>query len=137
MQKSAHNIFSHVADSDSWFIVNPLSGQADILDLETAEEYRTGIFSDPGAWEEKGYLVEPEDEKKRFMNGYLEWVDRRDSDEIQIFFVPSYACPPRGSDPITCFSSRINLASCCPADSINNQYIFAQKYWTLNHPHFP
>lgn len=92
MQKSAHNIFSRVKDSDRWFIVNPLSRQADLLDPETAEEYRTGTFSDPGAWAEKGYLVDVDEEKKRYMKGYLEWLDRRDSDEIQIFFVPSYAC---------------------------------------------
>lgn len=92
MQKSAHNIFSQVKDSDLCFLVNPLSKQADLLDVDTAEEYRTGTFSDPAVWVEKGYLVDPEEEKKRFMNGYLEWTEQRDNDEIQIFFVPSYAC---------------------------------------------
>ncbi len=92
MQKSAHNIFSKIHDSDAYFLINPLTRSADLLDAETAEEYRSGQFSDSEAWQSKGYLVEPEEEKKRFRDGYLSWTERRDQDEIQIFFVPSYAC---------------------------------------------
>jgi len=92
MQKSAHNIFSRVRDSDRFFLVNPLSRQADLLDPETAREYLDGEFTDPAVWAEKGYLVDPEEEKKRFRAGWLDWTDRQEKDEVQIFFVPSYAC---------------------------------------------
>lgn len=92
MQKSAHNIFSQVKNSDHYFLVNPLSRQADLLDPETAAEYIAGNFSEPEEWATKGYLVEPEAEKKNFRNAYLNWIDQRDQDEVQLFFVPSYAC---------------------------------------------
>jgi len=34
---SRHNIFSAIAESDNFFIVNPLSGSADILDRTEAK----------------------------------------------------------------------------------------------------
>ena len=92
MQKSAHNIFSKVRDSDHYFLVNPLSRQADLLNPETAQKYITGSFSDSSAWIEKGYLVDPEAEQKLYREQYLESTERRDKDEVQLFFVPSYAC---------------------------------------------
>ena len=61
---SKHNIFSGIAGSDNFFIVNLLSGSADILTpaegkmvhelldgKEIADEFR-------GTLEEKGYLVD-------------------------------------------------------------------------------
>jgi hypothetical protein len=38
MQLSKYNITSKIKDSDEWFVVNALSGQADILDQETFEQ---------------------------------------------------------------------------------------------------
>lgn len=92
MQKSEHNIFSRIKNSDRYFLINPLSRQADLLDGETAREYIDGTFSDPQLWAEKGYLVEPKEEAKRYREGYLTWTERQDGDEVQLFFVPSYAC---------------------------------------------
>jgi len=89
---SAHNIFVPLKDSDRYLLVNPLSRQADILEAETAEEYRTGRFSVPEEWAEKGYLVDPDEEKRRFKAAYLDFLDKRDNDEVQLFFLPTYAC---------------------------------------------
>jgi len=92
VQISSHNIFSRLRDSDQHFLINPLSRQADILDAETAEEYRSGQFADPSVWVEKGYLVEPAEEAKRYKAAYLNFIENRDRDEVQIFFLPTYAC---------------------------------------------
>ena len=92
MQFSKHNIFSKIVDSNNYFIVNPLSGNADILTAEKAEEIKNGKFSDTDEYVEKGYLVEEDQEKKVFNSAYLDFLDNRDDSEIQIFFVPWYTC---------------------------------------------
>jgi hypothetical protein len=40
MEFSKHNIFSRIADSDTYFIVNPLSGNADILEPHEARAFK-------------------------------------------------------------------------------------------------
>ena len=92
MQFSKYTIFSEIHDSGNSFLVNPLTGEADILDSRTAEKIRQGEYENPGEMKDKGYLVDPEEEKKLYMSRYLDFIDSRDSDEIQIFFVPSYQC---------------------------------------------
>jgi uncharacterized protein len=92
MVPSQHNIFSRLGASNRWFILNPLSRQADLLDDETAREYQNNAFKDAELWAEKGYLVDPQNEASRYKNAYLEFLERRDSDEVQIFFAPTYAC---------------------------------------------
>lgn len=90
---SKHNIFHKLHDSDSYFIVNPLHGEADFLDNESAEEYISGNFSDPEAWLEKGYLLNSrKEEETLFRDNYLSFLEERDESEIQIFWVPTYAC---------------------------------------------
>jgi uncharacterized protein len=91
--KSRHNIFGQLTDSDEYYIINPLSGEADILDSETAREYLDDEFSDPDEWLEKGYLIRSVDEEEqRFRNGYMDFLEKRDESEVQIFWVPTYAC---------------------------------------------
>ena len=46
MEFSKHNIFSKIAGTENYYIVNPLSGQADILDSEEAEMFSNGSFID-------------------------------------------------------------------------------------------
>ena len=41
---------------------------------------------------EKGYLVAPENENKLYRNRYFDFVDQRDDEEVQLFFVPNYSC---------------------------------------------
>jgi uncharacterized protein len=92
MYFSKHNIFSKIKDSDSYYIVNLLSGNADILDQSKADEIISGNFTDTEEYLSKGYLADEQSEKKLYNEKYLDFIDTRDNDEIQIFFVPWYAC---------------------------------------------
>jgi len=92
MYFSKHNIVSRIKDSDDYFIVNPLSGNADILSNEEVENIKNRVFNNREEYLEKGYLVDEESEKLLFNQKYLDFIDERDDDEVQIFFVPSYGC---------------------------------------------
>lgn len=90
MQLSKYNIISKVKDSDDWIVVNALYGQADILDHKTREKLVAGEESPE--FIENGYLVDPAREKKLFREKYLKFLDDREKDEVQIFFVTNYSC---------------------------------------------
>lgn len=92
MQFSKYTIFSKIKNSHQYFLLNPLTKEADILSPEKAKELKKEIYSDREELIEKGYLVDPEEEKKLYKQEYLNFLDNRDSDEIQIFFVPTYQC---------------------------------------------
>jgi uncharacterized protein len=92
MQLSQHNIVSQIRGSGNYFIVNPLSGQADILEPEIGRALLKGEVRDTEAFAAKGYVVDPAEEQLTFKRRYLESLDRRENDEIQVFFVPWYAC---------------------------------------------
>ncbi len=98
MIKSRHNIVSKVAGSEDFFVVNMLSGNADLL---TKEEAQFLTLEDPAplvssnehaAMKDNGYLTTPESESKLFRNRYFDFVDQRDDEEVQLFFVPNYSC---------------------------------------------
>jgi uncharacterized protein len=90
MQLSKYNIISKIKDSDDWFVVNALSGQADVLDQETYNCLISG--AEDSEFSENGYLVDPAQEKKLFREKYLKFLDDREKDEVQIFFVTNYSC---------------------------------------------
>ncbi len=99
MQYSKHNIFSRIRNSENYFIVNPLSGNADILDPSEAGKLdvvrQGGDPGDTAFLEElaaKGYLADIAGEEKLFRSKYLDFLDSREKDEIQIFFVTNYSC---------------------------------------------
>jgi len=92
MVLSRFNIIGGLKDSDGSFIVNPLAGSADLLTPEKARELAERGFRDPTELAERGYLVEPEEEQRRYRRAYLDFLDRRDRAETQLFFVPWYAC---------------------------------------------
>ena len=61
---------------------------------------------------EKGYLVDPAEEQRRYEAAYRAFLEGRATDEVQLFYVPSYACnfgcsycfqdeyaPAKGHDP--------------------------------------
>jgi len=89
---SKHNIFSKITDSENYFILNPLSGQADILSPDKAMEILQKKYTDIDEYAEKGYLVDEAEEEKQFKKAYWDFLDNRDNSEIQIFFVPWYSC---------------------------------------------
>lgn len=96
--KSKHTIFSKIIDSDNYFIINPLSGEADIVNPEDAKiinEILLGKNVDSKLFDElvaKGYLVQESEETKLFNSKYLDFLDNQSDDEIQLFFVPNYSC---------------------------------------------
>lgn len=98
MIKSTHNIVSKVLNTDQYFSVNLLSGNADLLSAEEATvlmSFEEGIVADAEIQQnlvEKGYLVTQESENKLYRNSYFDFVDQREEEEVQLFFVPNYSC---------------------------------------------
>ncbi|MBK7133549.1 MAG: radical SAM protein [Bacteroidales bacterium] len=99
MRYSKYNIFSKIRDSENYFIINLLTGNADILTGSDAEKIEAIRKGEPGSGEEiinelteKGYLIEEPEETKLYRSRYLDFIDSRDKDEIQIFFVTNYSC---------------------------------------------
>jgi len=99
MNYSRYNILSKIRDSQNYFIVNLLTGNADILSEAEAEKIKslsngsTEKDSDFLAeLADKGYFADASAEASLFRNRYLDFLDSRDTDEIQIFFVTNYSC---------------------------------------------
>ncbi len=98
MIKSKHNIVSKVQDSDQFYAVNLLSGNADILSEAEAKILMSENIEQVADAElmqgltEKGYLVGLGDENKHYRNRYFDFVDQREEEEVQLFFVPNYSC---------------------------------------------
>ena len=59
---------------------------------QKANEIISGDFTDLDEYKEKGYITDEQSEKKLYTEKYLDFIDTRDTDEIQIFFVPWYSC---------------------------------------------
>jgi len=95
---SKHNIFSKITGSGNYFIVNLLTGSADILTTSEGvmlQEFLDGKVISVEFREnliKQGYLVDEKEEARLYKSKYLNFVDTRDSDEIQLFFVPNYSC---------------------------------------------
>jgi len=96
---SKYNIISKIRDSENYFIVNLLSGNADILTPEDTEKIKAtrgakdiGDIKFQNDLIDKGYLVNQVEESKEYRRKYLDFLDSRDKDEIQIFFVTNYSC---------------------------------------------
>ncbi|HEY3388710.1 MAG TPA: radical SAM protein, partial [Prolixibacteraceae bacterium] len=98
MKYSGQNISSKIKDSENHFIVNLLTGNADILNPSEVEKLgliRNGSNVDSefrAEMEEKGYLTNSETENKNFRLQYYNALDQRDQEEIQLFFILNYSC---------------------------------------------
>lgn len=96
---SKYNIFSGIRDSENYFILNLLTGNADILSRSEAiqiQDIRNGNkLPDKGLFEllaGKGYIVSEDEEKSLYRSRYLDFIDAREKDEVQLFFVTNYTC---------------------------------------------
>ena len=95
---SRHNIFSRISGSENFFILNLLSGSADILNPDEGfmlNEYLAGKEIEPSFFDilvDQGYLVDEKEEELLYRSKYLDFIDGRDEDEVQLFFVPNYSC---------------------------------------------
>jgi uncharacterized protein len=99
MRYSRYNIFSKIRNSENYFIVNLLSGNADVLSPGEAEQLELvrngGAVSDPRFLEElaeKGYFIDEEEEQAAYRTKYLDFIDAREKEEIQLFFIINYSC---------------------------------------------
>ncbi len=99
MKYSKHNVFSEIRDSGNYFIVNILSGNADILGPDDADKLKIlqngGTINDQSFIDElamKGYLSDESEENRIYRRKYLDFLDNREKEEIQIFFVTNYSC---------------------------------------------
>jgi len=100
IQFSKYNIFSKISGSEKYFIINQLSGNADILDTAEAGKLAS-LIKDPTSSSHddfckelilKGYLSDHDEEQKLFRQKYLDFIDSRETDEVQLFFVTNYSC---------------------------------------------
>ncbi|MFZ4523148.1 MAG: radical SAM protein [Bacteroidales bacterium] len=98
MTWSKHNIFSKISGSENFFLVNLLSGSADILDPSEGKMVSDLLDGKeiPGEFHEnlktQGYLVDVKEEELTYRSKYLDFIDTREDDEVQLFFVPNYSC---------------------------------------------
>jgi uncharacterized protein len=99
MKYSKYNIFSRIWNSENHFIVNLLSGNADILSSFDAVKIESVIKGEDlpdkeflGELAEKGYIKDETEESREYRRKYLDFIDSRENDEIQIFFVTNYSC---------------------------------------------
>ncbi|MBN1115830.1 MAG: radical SAM protein [Bacteroidales bacterium] len=92
MKLSKHNIISRIADSDKYFIINPLYKEADILNRKEYDKlYHPEAIQNQDLIN-RGYISDPVEENRLYKQKYLEFLDARDTDEVQLFFVPTYMC---------------------------------------------
>jgi len=91
MYFSKHNIISKIKGSNEYFLINPLTKQADVLSQEDGEKIINKDYSMPELAEKK-YVLTKEEENEIFNKEYLNFIDNRETDEVQIFFAPWYAC---------------------------------------------
>jgi uncharacterized protein len=91
MSLSKHNILVPVADSDEFFIVNPLHNSAGFISSEEVKSLKNE--EDPtGDFVRNGFIIPEDQEKKDFKFAYLDFQEGREADETQLFFVPNYSC---------------------------------------------
>jgi uncharacterized protein len=96
---SKYNIFSKISDSENYSLLNLLTGSADILNPEEAEKV-VKVQKDPnGPYDEfvrelaaKGYLMDSDEEARLYRKKYLDFIDSREKEEIQLFFITNYSC---------------------------------------------
>jgi uncharacterized protein len=96
---SRYNIFSKIRESENYFILNLLSGNADILSSEDAEKVKAIQADNNFPYTDfvrelagKGYMMDSDEETRLYRKKYLDFIDSRDKDEIQLFFITNYNC---------------------------------------------
>ncbi len=92
MEPSGHNIVSAINDTGQYVIVNILSGHADILNEAEWKTLQAGKDNFPESFAKKGYIVDPLKEQQQFQMAYIDFLEQRDQEEVQVFFVPTYLC---------------------------------------------
>lgn len=140
LQLSRFNIVSPIAGTDQFYIVNLLSGQADVLEAIEAQQLtdmnRVANANFDEEFVKRGYVVDPAEEDRRYRKAYLDFIDGRNTDEIQLFYVPSYAC---NFDCSYCYQQSYETPKDAQQDAvlgaffeyIDRHFIGQKKYVTL------
>ncbi|MFO7655609.1 MAG: radical SAM protein [Bacteroidales bacterium] len=136
MNFSRHNIISNIAGTDKVVLLNILSGNADILSAKEFSDFEKGIFAQKQAFISKGYLVDPIMEEALYRDKYVEFLENRDSDEVQLFFVTNYTCNFKCSycyqDEYAAPATKLNTAIIDAFFGyIRNTFAARRKYVTL------
>lgn len=92
MHPSRFNIVSRLNNSSDYFVVNLLSGEADMLNPEEASFLERDFEKAPSEFFEKGYLIDPAQEMLQYRLKYIDFIEKRGQEEVQVFFVPTYQC---------------------------------------------
>ncbi|MGM0442419.1 MAG: radical SAM protein [Elusimicrobiota bacterium] len=92
MYFSKYNIFSKLEDSEDYFILNLLTGNADILSPQEGKKIEGGKLPENSAYVEKGYVADPAKEEELYERKLKEFNEKIGNEEVQIFFVPWYGC---------------------------------------------
>lgn len=93
LHPSKHNIISPLGSSGSYLLVNVLSGNADLLTREEYDLLESLPHAEvPKEFIEKGYAVDPAEEELRHKLAYIDFLEEREKEELQLFFVPTYGC---------------------------------------------
>jgi len=93
LRPSRFNIVAPLEGLNDFYVVNLLSGHADVIDPTEAQALTVAnSTAHSQAMIERGYVVDPEVEERAYRRAYLDFVKDRETDEIQLFYVPSYAC---------------------------------------------
>lgn len=89
---SKYTIMGKIKNSPDYFLINILTGGADIVDEETAIKFKCGVYPQKDDLIKKGYLINKEDEKLLFINSYCESGEQAKNAAILIHFIPWLAC---------------------------------------------
>lgn len=89
---SKHTILGKIKNSLDYFLINILTGSADIVDEETAIKFKHGVYPQKHDLVKKGYLINKEDEKLLFINSYCDASETMEKEEILIHFIPWLSC---------------------------------------------
>jgi len=92
MQASRFNIISRIKDSPDYFVINILSGNADIISPGEARLLEGDSALTPNEFRQKGYIVDPVQEMLQYRLKYIDFIEKREQEEVQVFFVPTYQC---------------------------------------------
>ncbi len=118
MKSSRHNILSRIKDSDHYFIVNVLSGHADIITSGEYQALEAGGDDIPSDFIEKGYYISKQQEEQTFRLKYIDHLEQLQQEEVQVFFAPTYQCNFKCS---YCYQSGYHV----PAEKLSEQVIDA------------
>jgi len=137
LKPSKHNIIAPVNEGKEHIIVNVLSGNADIVSEEELWLLNHSVNDNyPPDFIEKGYVADPVKENLDYRLKYIEFLEEREKEEMQLFFVPTYACNFTCSycyqsgypDKNLSFSREITDAF---FDFVGKQFAHRKKYITL------